>query len=78
MVICNIIQQFSGRFLMFVLISPSITNFTKSLNWFLYMHRLQEVLNVKTLSLIFKPNKPKRAGSKDSNISSFPENWVIC
>lgn len=57
---------------MFVLISRSVTNFIKSFNWFLYVHCLQEVLKVKTLGLIFKPKKPKRVESKDSNISSFP------
>lgn len=38
---------------MFVLISQSVTNFIKSLSWFLYVHCLQEFLKVKTPSLIF-------------------------
>lgn len=53
---------------MFVSISQSVTNFMESLSDFLYVHCLQEFLKVKTTSLIFKPKKHKRAGSKDSNI----------
>lgn len=64
-------DSFQGGFLMFVLISQSVTKFIEPLSSFLYVHCLQEFLKVKTVSLIFKPKKCKRAGFKDSNTPSF-------